>query len=41
LEKKAEQVLPGSKEGGGKNGAGDGGRNDPNSICTYEQMNKE
>jgi hypothetical protein len=28
LEKRAEQVLPGSE--------GDGGRNGPNNVCTYE-----
>jgi hypothetical protein len=28
LEKRAEQVLPGNE--------GDGGRNDPNNVCTYE-----
>jgi hypothetical protein len=35
LEKRAEQVLPGSKGDGGK-GAGAGGRNGPNNVCTYE-----
>jgi hypothetical protein len=40
LEKREEQVLPGSK---GVRGAcvGAGGRNDPNNVCTYEHMNKE
>jgi hypothetical protein len=37
LEKSAKQVLPGREEGGGKRvGAGAGGRNDPNNICTCE-----
>jgi hypothetical protein len=38
LEKRAEQVLLGSKVSGG---AGVGGRNDTNNVCTYEYMNKE
>jgi hypothetical protein len=35
---KAEQILPGSKEGGGGRGeeVGGGGRNGPNNVCTYE-----
>jgi hypothetical protein len=42
LEKRAEQVLPGSKGGGGKwEGPGSRGRNDPNNVCTYEYVNKE
>jgi hypothetical protein len=42
LEKRAEQVLPGSKEDGGeREGRGTGGRNGPNNVCTYEYMNKE
>jgi hypothetical protein len=41
LEKRAEQVLPGS-EGGGEGGGGEsGGRDDPNNVSTYEYMNKE
>jgi hypothetical protein len=37
LEKKAEQVLPGSKRGGGRGtGPGAGGTNGSNNICTYE-----
>jgi hypothetical protein len=42
LEKRAEEILPGS-EGGGVRGRewGAGRRNDPNNICTYEYMNKE
>jgi hypothetical protein len=36
LEKRAEQILPGSGGGGGA-----GRRNDPNNVCTYEYMNKE
>jgi hypothetical protein len=36
LEKRAEQVLPGSEVGGGKGVTGGGGRNDPNNVCTYE-----
>jgi hypothetical protein len=39
LEKRAEQVLPGSKGSGEREKAG--GRNDPNNVCTYEYMNKE
>jgi hypothetical protein len=37
LEKRAEQVLPGSggNEGRGR-GWGPGGRNDPNNVCTSE-----
>jgi hypothetical protein len=43
LEKRAEQVLPGSEEGvgGEREWAGDGGRNDPSNVCTYEYMSKE
>jgi hypothetical protein len=40
LEKTAEQVLTGSKGGGGR-GMGTGERNDPNNVCTYEYTNKE
>jgi hypothetical protein len=37
LEIRAEQVLPGSERDWGKRvGSGDGGRNDPNNICTCE-----
>jgi hypothetical protein len=37
LEIRTEQVLLGSKEGGEKGcGRGEGGRNDPNNVCTYE-----
>jgi hypothetical protein len=38
LEKKAEQVLPGSEGGWRKEGrdGGTGGRNDPSNVCTYE-----
>jgi hypothetical protein len=38
LEKRAEQVLPGSKgEYWGEGEGGDvEGRDDPNSVCTYE-----
>jgi hypothetical protein len=38
LEKRAEQVLPGSK---GRWDGGEGGRNDPNNVCAYDYMNKE
>jgi hypothetical protein len=45
LEKRAEKVLPGNEEsrgwGGEKEGAGSEGRNDPNTVCTYEYMNKK
>jgi hypothetical protein len=42
LEKRAEQVLPESKGGGGKmEGGGKGRRNGPNNVCTYEYMKKE
>jgi hypothetical protein len=35
LEKSAKHVLPRSEGGGWENvGAGDGGRNDPNNVCT-------
>jgi hypothetical protein len=39
LEKRAEQVLPGS-EGVGETGSewGVGGRDGPNNVCTYEYM---
>jgi small ligand-binding sensory domain FIST len=37
LEKRAEQVLPGSKEVGGEGGGGVvGRRNGPNTACTCE-----
>jgi hypothetical protein len=39
LEKRVEQVLPGSK-GLGERGDGGRGRNGPNNVCTYEYMNK-
>jgi hypothetical protein len=40
LEKRAEHVLPGCA--GVRGGwAGAGGRNDPNTVCTYKYMNKE
>jgi hypothetical protein len=35
LEKSSEQVLPG-REGRERVGAGAGGRNDPNNVCTCE-----
>jgi hypothetical protein len=40
LEKSIEQVLP-EREGGRRErvGAGAGGRNDPNYVCTCELMN--
>jgi hypothetical protein len=42
LEKRAEQVLPGSEEDGGvREWVGARGRNDPNNVCTYEYMNNE
>jgi hypothetical protein len=42
LEKREEQVLPGSKgDGREREGVGVGGRIDPNNVCTYELMNKE
>jgi hypothetical protein len=42
LEKRTEQVLPGS-EGGVRvtEGVVSRGRNDPNNACTHEYMNKE
>jgi hypothetical protein len=36
LEKRAEQVLPGSECGRGGRGAGTGGRDGSNNIYTYE-----
>jgi hypothetical protein len=38
LEKRAEQILPGSEGGmaGRMRGQGAGGRNGPNNVCTYE-----
>jgi hypothetical protein len=37
FEKRAEQVLPRSKGGGGqREGARVGGRNGTNNVCTYE-----
>jgi hypothetical protein len=42
LEIRAKQFLPGSKRqeregvGGKGGGRGEGGRNDPNIVCTYE-----
>jgi hypothetical protein len=40
LEKRAEQVLPGSEEGvrrkGRRRGCGSEGRNGTNNVCTYE-----
>jgi hypothetical protein len=38
LEKRAEQVLPGSEEGVGEKRRKQGarGRNDPNNVCTCE-----
>jgi hypothetical protein len=37
LEKRAEQILPRSKEvEGEKEEAGAGGRNGSNNVCTYE-----
>jgi hypothetical protein len=42
LEKRAEQVLPGSKRDWGTgNRWRAGGINGPNNVCTYEHMNKE
>jgi hypothetical protein len=42
LEKRAEQVLPGSERDGERSRQwGSGGRNDPNIVCIYEYMNKE
>jgi hypothetical protein len=42
LEKKAQQVVPGSEEGGEENeGAGAEGRNGPNHVYTSEYINKE
>jgi hypothetical protein len=42
LKKRADQVLPGSKEGEReREGVGGGGRNDPNNVCTCELMNKK
>jgi hypothetical protein len=35
LEIRAEQVLPGSEEGRGRESGG-WGRNDPNNVCTCE-----
>jgi hypothetical protein len=40
LEKRAEQVLPGSK-GGGREREEAGGRNGPNNVCTHKYINKE
>jgi hypothetical protein len=36
LEKRAEQVLPGSEEEGRGRGWGAGGRNDPNNVYTCD-----
>jgi hypothetical protein len=37
LKKRAEQVLPGSEEGGGRGRGWEArGRNGPNNVCTYE-----
>jgi hypothetical protein len=37
LEKRAEKVLPGSKEVGGRGSrCGAGGRDGPINVCTYE-----
>jgi hypothetical protein len=37
LEKRTDQVLPGSEEGGGEREEwGAGRRNGPNNLCTYE-----
>jgi hypothetical protein len=42
LEKRAEQVLPGSQGAGGRGREWEAGeRNNPNNVCTYEYMNKE
>jgi hypothetical protein len=42
LEKRAEHVVPGSKVGeGDRDGVGDGGKNDPNNVCTYEYTSKK
>jgi hypothetical protein len=40
LEKREEQILPGS-EGSGVEREGARGRNGPNNVHTYEYMNKE
>jgi hypothetical protein len=41
LEKREEQVLPGSKGNKReKEGVGVGRRNDPSNVCTYEYINK-
>jgi hypothetical protein len=40
--KRAEWDLPETEEGrGGEKGRGRGWRNDPNNVCTCEQMNKK
>jgi hypothetical protein len=41
LEKRAEQVLPGSKAGVGERKGREEGRNDPNNVCICKYMNKE
>jgi hypothetical protein len=41
LEKRAEQVLPGSERRGGRGAARAPGRDDPNNVCTYEYMNRQ
>jgi hypothetical protein len=39
LEKRAEQVLPGSEGGGEERKEMGSWRRDPNNVCTYEGMN--
>jgi hypothetical protein len=42
LEKRAEQVLPGSQGCWGKReGPGTGRKNDPNNVCTCEKIKKK
>jgi hypothetical protein len=36
MQKRAEQVLPGSEEGMGGRRQGEVGRDVPNNVCTYE-----
>jgi hypothetical protein len=42
LEIRAERVLPGSEGSRGqRKGLEAGGRNGPNNVCTFEQMNEK
>jgi hypothetical protein len=41
LEKSSEQVMPGREGVGERVETGEGGRNDPNNVCTCELMNKK